>query len=574
MRIISKPSKLKIFSLVLIMLSTSKIVIGSDTLKTLNNSEVKYTLLKTPALPLMGIVMFTKSKIYPDLDPYPNNSEIPVIVQMYKGLHVVGNVVGKEMEESNLLWKKLRENKPEFMILPYFQSTLSAELQVSLKIAEEDPLNMISMYNEGSIEIGLSTNTEKFKIIPANGKRGFGLKASTTTNNISKNITEYISIFRIGNELFKIIEVDKLTNEVTILRGYKNTKAETHPTGSMVLAPVYRGKKDSKEGIYGDASSYPDCSITEANKKLEYHLRLDSKQSTELLAIKGAALIQRGASGLWLDLTSPGIFIPCNAYGEKVIPWNFELGEEYNSTSYLIHQELKVSKLRDLIQQKTGIMPQIVANNNGAGKYFEKGGGGIKLVSSTTQKPVPINGVVLEAAFSFYQITEWQKIYIWKTNLATLIHGSQNKYPVWPWLKNVRYAYLPMTKNEESNRYQFFDYCSTLLGYEKDAGIVCPIPLHWVDNKGVRTLNLPEYLFYDLGDPIERVRFDELEKMLFTGKNTYIRKWSKAIVLVNPADVDDSFISVPKGYVDPTINKEVSQVSMPAHTGKILLKIE
>lgn len=131
-----------------------------------------------------------------------------------------------------------------------------------------------------------------------------------------------------------------------------------------------------------------------------------------------------------------------------------------------------------------------------------------------------------------------------------------------------------MSKNDEAERYQFFDYASTLLGYEKDAGVVCPIPLHRVDDAGKRTLNLPDYLFYDLGEPVERVCYDKICQMLISGSHTYIRKWSKAIVLVNPTDSDDSNLTIPDGYIDPSTDRKVGQISMPAHTGKILLKAD
>lgn len=537
-------------------------------------TETKCRLLEKPTLPLMGIVMFAKSKTFPDIDPYPSEDEISVISKMYRGLHVVGDVVGREMEASNPLWRRLRNQNPDFMILPYYQSTLSAELQLSAKLAEADPLNLISMYQEGMLDADLTPEANVFKVNPANTERGFGLKASTAPREFSESINEYVTILRIGDEIMRIIAVDSGRQEVTVLRGYRDTKAEAHPAGSIVFAPVYRGKKSSEEGVYGEGNSFPDCGDANPHKKLEYHLRLDSKKTSELLSESGARLIQNGATGLWLDLTSPGMFIPCNAFGDKVTPWNFESGAEYTKTGYLKHQERKVNGLREWIRQKTGIMPQIVANNHDKGKYFEKGGCGMDLVRPTAQKPIPINGVILEAAFSFYQLHNWETPQTWETSLSTLIHGSQNKYPVWPWIKNVRYAYLPMSQNDEAERYQFFDYTSTLLGYEKEAGVVCPMPLHRVDETGKRTLNLPDYLFYDLGDPVERVPYDQVGQMLIPGKNTYIRKWSKAIVLVNPSGTDDADIAIPDGYMDPSTNSKAGRISMPAHTGKILLKID
>jgi hypothetical protein len=528
-----------------------------------------YTLLEKPALPLLGIIRFRESQSYPGMDPYPKSEELPIIAKMYKGLHVTG---GEEMAQSSPLWRKLRENNPAFMILPYFQSTLTAVDGLDAKATEADPLNLISMYLEGKIEAPLTHQTTKFKIALATEKRGFGIKASTTESDFSKNTAEYIIILRVGDEIMKVVGVDKSTNEVTVVRGYKNTQAKDHPAGSNVFAPVYRGKKSKGGDKFGSSSNYPDYTEKGEKTPISYHLRLDSTEIINTLAATGADYIKKGASGLWLDLTSPGIFCPSNAYGDKVTPWNFELNAAYTSTTYLNHQDLKCQNLREKIKQLTGITPQIVANNNAAGKYFEQGGGGMNLVRPTQQKPVPIEGVVLEAAFCFYQTQEWFDLEQWTANLSTLIHGSQNKYPVWPWIKNVKYAELPMTRNVDAERFQFFDYTSTLLGYEENAGVVCPLPLHWVNNKGERSLNLPEYFFYDIGTPSERVAYNEINKMRIPGKNSYMRNWSKAIVVVNPSESNDSDISIPAGYLDPATNQEIRLLSMAAHTGKILLK--
>ncbi len=524
----------------------------------------KYTLLEKPALPLLGIARYFED------DAYPNEQEIEVISKMYKGIHVPG---GPQRTKDSSIWKQLRKKNPDFMVLPYFQSTLTSKVEVNVEMAEADPFHLISMYLEGTINTAISPDAETFTILPENSKRGFGLKASKAAGDFSKSTSEYIIMIRIGDEIMKVTSVNKNSNEVTVQRGYKNTKAVTHDAGAQVFAPVYRGKPQKEGDIYGATSFYPDYSDGGDEAIPQYHLRLDSKEIGDLLAISGAEVIQKGATGLWLDLTSPGIFAPCNAFGKKVIPWNFERGENYTPTTYATHQELKCQNLRDSIKKRTGITPQLVANNHADGKYFEEKGGGMNLVRSTEQKPVPIDGVILEAAFGLYQSRTWFEMDHWKANLSTIIHGAHNKYPVWPWIKNIKYANYPMIKNEEADRYQFFDYTSTLLGYEKDAGLVCPIPLYWVDNEGVRTLNLPEYLFYDLGDPIDRVNYDEVEKMTIPNKNTYMRRWSKAIVLVNPTDSDDSDIPIPAGYLDPITNKEVGQIAMSAHTGKILLKM-
>lgn len=533
-----------------------------------DNIPSKYKLLEQPALPLLGIVKLDTSKEYPKLDLSIKGEEIPRILKMYQGLHVLG---ATEMKANPQLWKKMRAGNPDFMILPYFQSTLPQD-KLGMKEAEveKDPFHLASMYLEGTLELPLARNTEKFRIIPESKVRGFGLKASTVSGDFSKSISKFIAFMRIGDEIMKVVDVDPDSCEVTVVRGYKNTQAADHEAGSNAYAPVYRGKRSKNADAYGSTSRYPGRSDSGGGIP-QYHLRLDSKKTGDLVAEEGAEYIRKGANGLWLDLTSPTVFIPCNAHGYKVMPWNFEINQVYTPATYLKHQEIKCHNLRKSIKEKTGITPILVANNYGNGKYFN--GNGMNMGRSTPHKPVPLSGLILEAAFCFYQQKKWFPVSQWKANLSSLIHGSQNNIPVWPWIKNVKYAWLPKPKNDEADHFQFFDYASTLLGYEKDAGVVCPMPLYEVDGQGNRLMNLPEYLFYDIGEPVERVAFDKIDDMLIPNKNTYMRKWSKAIVFVNPTNSDDPNISIPKGYLDPETNKQVTGISMPAHTGKILLKI-
>lgn len=528
-----------------------------------HNADTSLALLDKPAIPLMGIVWFKgKGKEKTTI----KEEDVQTMLDMYVGLHVPES--DATLNNSGQ-WNAMTEAKPGYMILPYFASTVSKPSMGITRALEEDPLSLCSMYLEGHLKDSIGPTTITFSYSPAM-QTGCGLKASKTSGDLSQNISTYIIFIRIDDEIMKVLEIDTASCELTVIRGYKNTDAASHSKNARVMGPVYRGKRDvTNPGTYGVSSCFPDHSDFGQNSLPQYHLRMDNKKTATLIAQASEKYFDSGLNGLWLDLTSSGIFIPCNAYGITVKPWNFELEKPYTSKSYLGHQELKIHNMREEIKKMTGFRPYLVSNNHANGKYFE--GNGMDLVRPTEQKPDPIEGVILEAAFCFYQINKWFPIDHWKTNLSTLIHGAQNKYPVLPWIKSMRYAYLPKPKNSEADRFQFFDYTSTLLGYEPDAGIFCPIPAYEIDEDDNKTLNLPDYLFYDIGQPLERVNYNKVSDLIIPGTNTYRRQWSKAMVYVNPTYEDDDNIDVPAGYIDPETGNIVNSISMPAHTGKILL---
>jgi hypothetical protein len=522
-----------------------------------------FSLLEKPAIPLLGIIRFTGN----GMDKKTIREEdAQVMLKVYQGLHVPE---GQTTLNNSVQWKKMTEANPDFMILPYSSSTVSKPSMGITKALEEDPLNLCSFYLEGNLVDSIEPETKTFRYKPTMNT-GCGLKAATASGEYSENIHTYIFFIRIGDEIMRVEELEKDSCILTVERAYKNTEAASHAQNAMVMGPVYRGKRDVQNpGTYGVSSCFPDYSDWGDGSVPQYHLRLDSEKTAKLVAAATEEFFQSGCNGLWLDLTSPGIFVPCNAYGIPVKPWNFELEENYTQKTYMAHQERKIQLMREEIIKLTGKRPYMVSNNHANGKYFY--GNGMDLVRPTEQKPDPIEGVILEGAFCFYQTKNWYSMDLWSTNLKTLIHGAQNKYPVWPWIKSMRYAYLPKPKNSEADRFQFFDYTSTLLGYEPNAGIVCPMPAYEKEEGSTKTLNLPDYLFYDIGQPLERVDYNNVNGLRISDKNTFRRQWSKALIYVNPTDKDDDTISVPSGYFDPDLGKTVTRISMPAHTGKILL---
>jgi hypothetical protein len=352
--------------------------------------------------------------------------------------------------------------------------------------------------------------------------------------------------------------VDAATGSVTVTRAFDNTKAASHASGARVFAPVYVGSNGQWVGV-------PDRS----SAALRYAMRIESEDVARLLANDIAGFMANGASGAWLDICSPSFFNLANAFGEEVTPWDFATNSKYDRQSRKEAQDLKLARIQDFVHQATGKWPELTANNLGGG-YFEKDGGGMDFLRSTKDKPRPIRGAVIEAAFSFNAKKKFAPLPTWKANLATLIHGAQNGLAVWPWLKSYPDTLRPLTR--EADAMALYDYASVLLGWEFGGGSAIVTEAVADDGKGGTAIYLPRFWFYDLGKPVDRVGYDEVEKLRVPGHAAFQRRWTGGIVLVNPTEKSDQSIELESGYSDPETGEAIRQIQLGPHEARILLR--
>ena len=233
-----------------------------------------------------------------------------------------------------------------------------------------------------------------------------------------------------------------------------------------------------------------------------------------------------------------------------------------------VHQDKKLGQNAAGGAVLDGKVAALVANNNSDGRYFDEGGRAMDFLLSTPDKPVPIEGVVLEAVFSKATTGDFFNENRWKKNLSTITHGAQNGLPIWPWIKSATSDYRPDTAEVE--RFELYDYASILLGWEMgNAGLVS-LPLFAEDGSG-RRLNLPDWLFLDFGQPVDRVSHDAVELLQVPDTHTFLRRWTNGVVLVNPSNVTDLSVPLPGQYLIPASGQKVSSISVPEHTAILLM---
>ncbi|MEL7450629.1 MAG: hypothetical protein AAFN78_15555, partial [Pseudomonadota bacterium] len=455
----------------------------------------------------------------------------------------------------------LRGQNPEFEVLVYLNSSHTVSNEVDTAQAESNRIDLINLYHEAYLADPVSATDTQLRLRAADDERGFGLVASTTPGEFSTSANDYVTYVRVGDELMRIEAVSANGETVTVSRGFQGTPAVPHASDAIVLAPVYTGpgfNQQTTGSIPGNAQGVLPA----------YSLQVGTPAGGLFFARKVADLLATGADGAWLDICSPKFFNQLTAVGKHVTPWNLESGHEFSYDERRLHQDRKLNSIQQFVLSSTGQWPVLLANNNANGKYFEEGGRGMDFVLPTPAKPLPVEGVVLEAAFSEAPLGDYFNEARWLRNLSTITHGGQNGLPVWPWIKSAYSDYR--VDSPETEDFEYFDYASALLGWELGSGAAISLPL-FAEAQPTRRLNLSQWLFFDLGEPVDRVPFDAIEALRVEGTRSYLRRWSKGVVVVNPTDEDDASVALPGQYLVPGTRQKVASIALPAYSASILL---
>jgi len=505
--------------------------------------------LAKPLLPVIGQINVEPSR---GQGKALSAAELQVLAANYAGIELPPRLLPEREQLA-----QLKAQNPEFLVLPYLNS--SSAPPNWMQGLERDRFHTIGLYWEASLTEEIGPADQMLKLKPADPARGLRLKASTTREGQSRDGMTFVSFVRLDDELMHVESVDAAAGTISVSRGTDGTVAARHAANARVFAPVYVGSTGEWVGTPG-----------KSQRGVRYAMQIESDQVARLLADNITEFMGRGADGAWLDICSPSFYNLANAFGEQVTPWDFAANAEFDPRSRKKAQELKLQRIQTYVHEATGAWPALTANNNGNGDYFEDRGGAADFVRPTDIKPRPIRAVILEAAFSYHAKNEYSKFNAWKANLSTLIHGAQNKLPVWPWLKSYPIALRPATESEDAMA--LYDYASVLLGWEFGSGAAIVTEALADDGQGGRAIYLPRFWYYDLGKPVDRVEYDNIEKLRAAGHRSFVRRWTGGIVLVNPTDQVDEPIELEDGYSDPNTGDPVRRIQLQPHTGSILLR--
>jgi hypothetical protein len=89
---------------------------------------------------------------------------------------------------------------------------------------------------------------------------------------------------------------------------------------------------------------------------------------------------------------------------------------------------------------------------------------------------------------------------------------------------------------------------------------------------GKRFVKVHPMYYWPIGDPAQTVKPAEFDKYLVAGTEVYRRAFTGGLVFVNPSTKAAEGLVLGGEYLDPDTAKTVTTVTLPAGTGKILLK--
>ena len=488
-------------------------------------------------------------------------------------------------------WEALKSANPDYVIIPYVNAGQQDGSVEAMHQLEADRLHLIQVYSVTTLQTGINSSTETITVvdatrIPVTG--GAIDPGAPESGNACTDPTygEFISFIRIGvketgstpdAEILRVIA--KSGNTLTVRRHTDNSNASGHPTGARVLAPVYVKHKQPR-----------DCTAPDQQEFVRFTLNVATQQLTDLLVNAYIAPGMRGTyawDGAWLDTTAPSFFNMVDALDGDVTPFDTITWKDYTTFSRATHHDKKIAR----IQQSLGdSVPFLTTNNNGDGKWFYENGYGRRFALATTGgKLRAVNGVVLEAPFTIPSNDTScttpgisydgmlpdpaciKPIDKWKQNIFTIADATESGLSVMPFIKVIRNGRIPFDIDEDV---QAFSWASVLLAWGSQPGGSAVVPQLWKDTQVPpdptdHVLNLPKYFYDNMGLPNSRAPENEaLLDALLIGTSTYRRRWTNAMVLVNPGNTDD--ITDTTGY-DPTANcTQVTVSEMPAYSYKIL----
>ncbi len=466
----------------------------------------------------------------------------------------------------------LRSKHPGYTVLAYLNGGHQGSWPETGEQLEDDRLNYIQMYRATSLHASIDKTAtqipgEDISDIPVTGGAVDPRTAVHSLDGKTGANGGFISFVRIGNEIMRVTgKTGTSPNKLIVIRATDGTAAVTHSAGEPILAPVYVHDYN------------PDGRQALNSGSVRYSLNVGTPQLAQLLtSVFVEDFMRNGYDGAWFDVTSPSFYNMVDAEnvdidGETRFPYNTIAGEDYTNASRANHHDLKLGRIQREIQRDLGRLPVLNVSNNADGKWFADRGYARRFALANAAKVQGVDGVSLESAFASYAdeppYYKFDGISSWKKNVRTIADATNNGYGVLPYLKMSNGTELV---RDDLDQVLAYAWASMLLGWGPQPGDSQAELELWTESPSGRRINLPDFLYYNLGDPIgQGPATDSALDALLIGTSTYAREWTRGIVVVNPEDTTDQEASL-TGYVDPNTCAPVTIGSMGAHSYKILL---
>jgi hypothetical protein len=474
-------------------------------------------------------------------------------------------------------FNSFHKSNPNFIALKYVSTQRADEVGKGPVYAEHHRLSLL-YYRCAKLSEPVTAEMTELKMEEVDGP--IALKASTLQTDFSDSDDpshKYVIWIRINNELMRVDDWNPEKKMVRVKRGFDHTEAKNYSSGADVLAPVITptGSKKSKLQTFSPRYSFDPATTARWEVSLE----------------KALENVKSGFDGTWYDLVSATPFEMGDLEGTPLKNvWDCVRHQNYKPDDYRLACEMGLNYVMKGYFSKMGKWPIIFINNMNRNCYYPGTGTIQNYLKSTAEKSRPVDGYCVEGfagTIKEEDFQQWVKTgktspvnFVaedkWKENVSVLMDAAQQGLAADPFMmmaaqKNRMYEHLD---REFKDKFESWAYASFLMAVERKDG-KCPTvyginPFYWEGEKRVVFLH-PRYT-WDLGDPVESHKPDELNAYKRPEHLTYIRKFQKGIVLVNPSDKKDENVSLDNEYIDPETDQKVSSISMTSQSGKILLK--
>jgi hypothetical protein len=453
----------------------------------------------------------------------------------------------------------MRRLNPDLKFLAYINSTyVTLKNDDEIRLIESDYRDGIEMFLAAGLASDITATTRAFKLQPVDG--AIRLRASTTPGDLSKSTRYFVTWMRISDEYMRIDAFDPSTGHVRVTRGFAGTTPAAHASQARVFSPIYIGWR-----------AWPGYPGAEEETNLRYALSVSNERIYEDKAkILFEKMTEKGYDGAKYDILGNVFYNMSDALGTQVLyPWNFQKDAPYTVSDYLRQQERKMAFVQEYIFSKTGRYPVLFGNSLSSREYYPEGGGSMYFLMSTDVKPRPMDGFQMENFVSVVKRNTFRKISDWKTRVNMVKHASHHGRGG---VALIQWTNMHKKGNPDPwiLQHEIYGYTSYLLGIEPDEStyVGTPVFMKLPDSQEQVVALFPQYL-YQLGNPAETAEKIEMYKR--SDADVFQRRYEHGLVLVNPTTADCTDLSLARAYYDPDAQQNVEAVSLPAHTGKILL---
>ena len=502
-------------------------------------------------------------------DPAFSQAELELLARNFEALYG-GSKASLTMQKIDQIYS-INTN---FQVVHYKNAASTGKISTPLKNIEQSHKNDLLYYQAGSLGSALDATTTALTISNLFGT----LVASTadpgrTIGYFTNGVFKYVTWLKIDDELMRI---ELTTNNtaakvatVTVTRGFSGSTAATHTNKTPVLAPAY--------------FIAPTPGMTAA---VSYFNDPAAPLIRQYLADEAEIEYQNKHRGIWIDILG-GDFNCITMGGENMKAshkWDSQKRQIYDPLDWEIYSEEDVNFIQTNFFAAHGFHPVIWGNN--LGWPIDPNDYEILMLKSTPEKPRPIHGFSQEgeigsfpagttgADYDVWNYSTWTKN-LRSTMLMEELKVSAVAVVMDAGSQNANFAQLPAA---ERHRLLLYGYASYLMAVrvQPNDKIYSKFGFTPLVDPGTNTpfLQLDPIFLYDIGRPTEtRTNTDYLGYKL-PGQSVFQRHFENGLVLANPGD-DTNFVetvTLDQAYFDPETSNNVTQVQMPAKTGKILLR--